>query len=102
MRKRHYGHRSDVRSGTAGLGSHFHEKHGVNLDLQIKEDLKTCMEGFSLVIVASVKPPATPEEAPACQARLDRLEGDLQHRLRCMSENGGMSIRDETKRRRGS
>ena len=94
MRKRHYGHRSDVRSGTAGLGSHFHEKHGVNLDLQIKEDLKTCMEGFSLVIVASVKPPATPEEAPACQARL--------HRLRCMSENGGMSNRDETKKGGGS
>ena len=76
--------------------------HGAGLDLANKEELKTCMEGFSLVIVASVKPPQTPEEVPACQARLDRLEGDLQHRLRCMSENGGMSLRDETKRRRGS
>ena len=78
------------------------EKHGAGLDLTKKEDLSICMEGFSLVTVASVKPPQTPEEAPACQARLDRLEGDLQHRLRCMSENGGMRLRDETKRQRGS
>ena len=82
MRKRHYGHRSDIRNGIAGLGGHFNEKHGAGLDLTKKEDLKTCMEGFSLVIVASVRPPQTQEEAPACQARLDRLEGDLQHRLR--------------------
>ena len=61
---------------------------------------KNSMAGFSLVVVASVKPPSIPEEIPACQARLDRLEGDLQHRLRCMSENGGMNIRDETIRRR--
>ena len=49
-----------------------------------------------------VRPPQTPEEAPACQARLDRLDGDLQHRLHCMSENGGMSLCDKTKRQRGS
>ena len=53
-------------------------------------------------MVASVKPPSTPEEAPACQARLFRLEGDVQHRLQCMSEYGVMSIHDETKKRRGN
>ena len=57
MRKRHYGHRPDVRNGIAGLGSHYHEKHGVNLDMKNYEDLQKCMDGFSLVIVASVEPP---------------------------------------------
>ena len=41
MRKRHYGHRSDIRNGIAGLGGHFNEKHGAGLDLTKKEDLKT-------------------------------------------------------------
>ena len=100
VRKRHYGHRNEIRNGIAGLGSHFHDTHGAGMDLSQKQNLKTCMAGFSLVVVASVKPPSIPEEIPACQARLDRLEGDLQHRLRCMSENGGMNIRDETIRRR--
>ena len=100
MRVRHYGHRSDIKNGIAGLGSHFKETHGIGLDLSQQDDLKTCMAGFSLAIVASVKPPSTPEEIPACQGRLDSLEGDLQHRLRCLSEHGGMCIRDETKRRR--
>ena len=72
---------------------------GIGLDLSQQEDLKTCMAGFSLAIVASVKHPSTPEEIPACQARLDSLEGDLQHRLRCLSEHGGMCIRDETKKK---
>ena len=44
-------------------------------------DLKACIDSFSLVVVASVRPPATPKEAAAGQASLDRLEGDLQHRL---------------------
>ena len=70
----------------------FKEIHGAGLELTNKEELKTCMEGFSLVIVASVKPPQTPEEVPSCQARQDTLEGDMQHRLRCMSENGGMGL----------
>ena len=100
MRARHYGHRSDIRTGTAGLGSHFHHAHGNGLDLQTKDGLKACMANFSLVIVASVRPPATPEEEAACQARLDRLEADLQHRLRCLDEHGGMNLRDDNLRRR--
>ena len=59
------------------------------------------MTHFSLVVVASVRPPATLEEQPACQARLDRLEADLQHRLRCLTEHGGINIRDENLRRPG-
>ena len=34
MRQRHYGHRSDIKNGIAGLGSHFKEVHGNNLDLK--------------------------------------------------------------------
>ena len=30
MRQRHYGHRSDIKSGTAGLGSHFNEPFSNN------------------------------------------------------------------------
>ena len=56
------------------------------------------MENFRLVVVTSVRPAATVSEQPACQARLDRREADLQHRLRCMNEHGGMNIRDENQR----
>ena len=100
MRKRHYGHRHDVRSGIAGLGSHFHEVHGGGLDLSKEDDLRSCMSSFRLAIVASVKPPSTPEEAQTSQAHLDRIEADLQHRLRCMDEDGGMNRRDENERKR--
>ena len=72
----------------------------MGLDLHKKEDLANCLQNFQLQIMGSVRPPATPEEEPACQIRLDRLEADLQKRLRCMKENGGMNIRDESKRRR--
>jgi hypothetical protein len=102
MAARHYGHRREVRTGADGLGRHFLEEHGVGLDLSKKEDLATCLESFHLQVMGSVKPPATPEEEPACQYRLDRLEADLQKRLRCMQENGGMNIRDENNRKRKS
>jgi hypothetical protein len=39
-------------------------------------------------------------QKPACRLRLDMLEADMQHRLRCMKENGGLCIRDENNRRR--
>ena len=51
--------------------------------------LETAMTGFNLTIIASVRPPQTPEETPACQNRLDRLEADFMHRLRSLKENGG-------------
>ena len=88
MRRRHYGHRNEVKSGIAGLGSHFHGVHGGGFD------------SFNLTIVASVKPPSTPEEVQSSQAHLDRIEGDLQHRLKCMDEQGGMNRRDENERKR--
>ena len=94
------GHRSEIRNGLDGLGRHFNEKHGVGLDLSKKEDLARCMEHFHLQVIASVRPPATPEQEQDCLFRLDRLEADMQHRLRCMSESGGMNIRDENTRRR--
>ena len=56
------------------------------MDLSQKQNLKICMAGFSLVVVASVKPPSS------SQARLDRLKGDLQHHLKYMSEHKGCNI----------
>ena len=56
------------------------------------------MSSFRLTIVASVKPPSTPEEVQTSEAHLDRIEGDLQHRLRCMDEDGKMNRRDENER----
>ena len=100
MVARHYGHRTEVKEGLDGLGRHFKEVHGQGLDLYKKEDLATCLESFQLKVIASVRPPSTPEEELACHTRLDRLEADMQHRLRCMKENGGMCIRDENSRRR--
>ena len=70
------------------------------LDLSKKEDLAICTASFHLQVIASVRPPTTPEEEAACLTRLDRLEADMQHRLRCMQENGGMNMRDENVRRR--
>ena len=64
------------------------------------DDLKTCISRFRLTIVASVKPPSTPEEVQTSKAHLDRIEGDLQHRLRCMDEDGGMNRRDGNERKR--
>ena len=55
LRQRHYGHRSDIRSGTAGLGSHFKEYHGNGLDLKDKYKISTCMNSFSLVVAARLK-----------------------------------------------
>ena len=100
MRRRHYGHRSDIRNGVEGLGSHFRDVHGQGLDLKLDANLNTCMDIFRLAVVASVRPPSSPEEEEASQTHLDRIEADLQKRLRCMFENGGMNVRDEDKRRR--
>ena len=63
-----------------------------------KGELSACMASFNLVVVASVRPPATAEEQANCQATLDRLEADLLHRL---NEHSGMNIRDENIRRQG-
>ena len=100
MVARHYGHRSEIRNGLDGLGRHFKEKLGVGMDLSKKEDLARCMEHFHLQVIASVRPPMIPEQEQVCLSRMDRLEADMQHRLRCMSESGGMNIRDENTRRR--
>ena len=58
------------------------------------------MASFHLQVIANVRPPTTTEEEPACVTRLDRLLTDMQHRLRCMQENGVMNIRDENVRKR--
>ena len=70
IRKRHYGHRSDIRNGVAGLGSHFRDMHGQGLDLKLEANLNTCMDSFRLAVVASVRPPSSPEEEEASQTIL--------------------------------
>ena len=96
MRKRHYGHREEIKKCSDGIGEHFHQ-HSVQMGLDLKnsKDMEELMKMFKLVIVGSVQP-----GMPWTQDRLDRLESDLQHRFQCMLKHGGMGKRDETKRRR--
>ena len=96
MRARNLGHRNEIRSGADGLGRHFLDKHGQGLDLN--NDLifeEKIMKHFTLTIIASVEP-----GKPWTQTRLDELEGKMQKRLMTMDYNGGINLRDETKRRK--
>ena len=96
MRKRHLGHRAEVRAGVDGLGEHFLNTHGVGLNLKddrIFED--SVMRHFKLTIIASVEP-----GQPWSLTKLDQLEGDFQKPLMCMDYNGGMNKRDENLRKR--
>ena len=96
MRKRHLGHRTEIRAGADGLGEHFLNTHGVGLNLKddkIFED--SVMRHFKLTIIASVEP-----GQPWSLTKLDQLEGDFQKRLMCMDYNGGMNKRDENLRKR--
>ena len=73
MRKRHLGHRAEVRAGTDGLGEHFLNTRGVGLNLKddkIFED--RVMRHFKLTIIASVEP-----GQPWSQTKLDKLKGDF-------------------------
>jgi hypothetical protein len=76
--------------------------HGVGRDPSKKEDLARCLDSFNLQIICRVKQPATPEEELVCHDRLHRLEADMQHRLCCMSESGGMNLREENIRKRNN
>ena len=96
MRKRHYGHRSEVKTNTEGLGEHFHaHATQLGLDLKVSREMDQLMQSFSLVVVGSVQP-----GKPWSQSRLDKLEADLQHRFQCLEKHGGIGSRDETRRRR--
>ena len=95
MRERHWGHRSEIRSGADGLGKHF-LCHGVNLNLKNEKIFEeSVMRHFDLTVIASVQP-----GQPWTQVNLDRLEGKFQKNLMSMDYSGGMNIRDETKRKR--
>ena len=96
MRKRHYGHRDEIKRKSDGIGEHFHH-HATDMGLDLKkgEDMNRLMKEFQLAIVGSVQP-----GMPWTQSRLDNLEADLQHRFQCLLKHGGIGKRDETKRRR--
>ena len=95
MRRRHYGHRDEVKRSSDGIGEHFHQ-HAEDLGLNLKnrDDMEKLMEQFKLVLVGSVQP-----GQPWTQTRLDSLEADLQHRFQCLLKHGGIGKRDETRRR---
>ena len=96
MRKRHLGHRGEIRSGADGLGRHFLDKHGQGLNL--KDDgtfEQEIMQHFKLTIIASVQP-----NMPWTLSALDKLESKFQKQLMAMDYQGGINLRDETKRKR--
>ena len=56
MRKRHLGHRAEIRAGADGLGRHF-KKHGVGLDLKNEIVFENNnMKHFELTVIESVEP----------------------------------------------
>ena len=96
MRKRHLGHRAEIRAGVDREGEHFKNMPG--FDLSLKDDTifeENIMKHSKLTIIASVEP-----GKPWSGSRLDALEADFQKRLMCMDYNGGMNKRDENLRRR--
>ena len=86
MVARHSDQLNEVKTGANASGQHFLEKHGGGLDLNKEENLAICLQKFSLQVIASVKPPETPEEEPDLTQRLDRLEAKLQQLLHCIKE----------------
>ena len=76
------------------MGAHFH-KHAVERGLNPASQLDKIMEFCQLTIVASVEP-----GLPDSQARLNRLEADIQNRLMTMERHGGMNLREEVRRGR--
>ena len=87
MQKRHYGHRSEVKTAADGLGEHFHQ-HAEELGLNVNTDMDRIMENCSIVIVASVEP-----NQPWSKTRLDALEADLEDRVMTLDKHGGMNRR---------
>ena len=90
------GHRGEIRSGADGLGRHFLDKHGQGLNL--KDDgtfEQEIMQHFKLTIIASVQP-----NMPWTLSALDKLESKFQKQLMAMDYQGGINLRDETKRKR--
>ena len=95
MQKRHYGHRSEVKTAADGLGEHFHN-HAVELGLDLDTQMDQIMENCSITIVASVEP-----DQPWSRTRLDALEADLEDRVMTLEKHGGMNRREERRRRIG-
>jgi hypothetical protein len=96
MQKRHYGHRSEVKTAADGLGEHFHA-HAVDMGLDLGRQMDDIMQFCSITIIASVEP-----NQPWSRNRLDDLESDLQDRVMCFEKHGGMNKREDRKRGLGS
>ena len=96
MQKRHYGHRSEVKTAADGLGEHFHA-HAVDMGLDLGRQMDDIMQFCSITIIASVEP-----NQPWSRNRLDDMESDLQDRFMCFEKHGGMNKREDRKRGLGS
>ena len=92
MQKRHYGHRSEVKTAADGLGQHFHD-HAVELGMDLDNQMDQIMENCRITIVASVEP-----DQPWSRSRLDALEADLEDRVMTLEKHGGMNRREERRR----
>ena len=88
MARRHLGHRSEINRGETGLGEHF-KKH---MDEQ-GWDIDQVSNYIDLTIIASVE-----EGRPNSNKRLDELETNFENQLMTMDFQGGINMRDDTKR----
>ena len=83
MQKRHYGHRSEVKTCADGLGEHFH-RHALELRVNHNNCIEQIMENCSIVIIESVE--------------LDQPWSKI-WRLTCktLDKHGGMNRREDRK-----
>ena len=95
MQKRHYGHRSEMKTAADDFGEHFH-MHAAQMGLNLDTQMDKIMEHCNITIIASVQ-----LDQPWIQTRLDALEADLQDRVMTLEKHGGMNRR-EGRRRIGS
>ena len=92
MQKRHYGHRSEMKTAADDFGEHFH-MHAAQMGLNLDTQMDKIMEHCNITIIASVQ-----LDQPWIQTRLDALEADLQDRVMTLEKHGGMNRREERRR----
>ena len=92
LQKRHYGHRSEVKTAADGLGEHFH-MHAAQMGLNLNTQMEEIMQHCSITVIASVEP-----DQPWSRSRLDVLEADLLDRLITLEKHGCMNRREDRRR----
>ena len=72
MQRRHYGHRSEVKTAADGLGEHFYN-HAVQMGLNLNTQTDEIMEHCTIPIIASFE-----SNQLWSEERVHTLEADLQ------------------------